>query len=148
MSEKIEITKDTPLNPGDKIEMKFNLYGAGDWYYFRAVQVAAIENRLKKKYKNLDFTGWTDADDALYMRFTVKQPSTDPMENVQEAGIVTGAIIALTVIGGGILTWMVFDKIYKIVDSPAGQIALAGTGAAGIGLLIVVVLVLLSKVKK
>ena len=51
------------------------------------------------------------------------------------------------VIGAGIFTWLSLDKVVKITASPAGKIALAGTGALGIGLLVFVVLLVISKVK-
>jgi hypothetical protein len=65
-----------------------------------------------------------------------------------QAGVVTGVIIAAAVIGGGLFMWLSFEAIYKITDSPAGKIALAGTGSAGIAVLVIAVILALRYYRK
>jgi len=67
---------------------------------------------------------------------------------VQQASALTAGIVAAAIIAGGVFTVWSLTKVERIVDSPSGQIALAGAGVTGIALFIVVVLMLLSKVKK
>jgi len=77
------------------------------------------------------------------LTFKIKEPR-EPTPQVQQAGIGTAAVIAVIVIGGGLFAWLSLDKIYKISSTPAGQVALAGTGMFGIAVVVIVIMVLIS----
>jgi len=138
-----EIDKDEPLQAGDVIEMHFKAFGG--WIYLRAAELAILKWQLTRKNPNWEMTGWDSSThpDKLVLIFRILQPVvTEPQ--IQKAGVVTtGAVIAVIVIGAGLFAWLSLDTIYKITDSPAGKIALAGTGSLGIAALVVAVLLLL-----
>jgi len=137
-----EIDKDEPLQPGDVIEMHFKAFGA--WVYLRAAELAVLKWQLSKKNPDWEMTAWdsTTYSDKLILTFRILEPVVSEPQ-VQQAGVGMAAVIAAIVIGGGLFAWLSLDKIYKITDSPAGKIALAGTGSLGIAAAFVAVLLLL-----
>ena len=145
---KTEIDRNEPLFPGDKIEMHFKYFGPG-WLYLRAAELAAVKWTLEQKNPYWELLSWqTTPDDMLVLEFLIKEPPTESPVQVQQAGIVTGLIIATTVLGAGLFTWLSLDKIYKITESAAGKVALAGTGSLGIGLMVIALLLLLNRFRK
>lgn len=142
---KTEISKDDPLFPGDKIEMRFKFLGPS-WVYVHAAELALLEWQLRRKHPLWEMTSWDSTSDPerLFLKFTIKGPPADEQPQVMQASVVTGLIIAATVIGGGVFMWLSFEAIYKITESPAGQVALAGTGAAGFAILIIALILTLS----
>ena len=138
-----EIDKDEPLYPGDVIEMQFKAYGP-NWVYLRAAELALIKWRLEQSNPDYDLISWQAPGDKLILTFRIKEPR-EPTPQVQQAGIGTAAVIAVIVIGGGLFAWLSLDKIYKISSSPAGQMALAGTGALGMVFVVIVGYLVLSR---
>lgn len=136
-----EIDRNEPLNPGDKIEMHFKAYGP-NFIYLRASELALLEWRLRTKNPDYELLEWQNPGDELILTFRIKEQSKSGPQ-IQQAGIGTAAVLAAMVIGGGLFTWLSLDKIYKITDSPAGKVALVGTGSLGITALVVAVLLLL-----
>jgi len=132
-----EISKDEPLFPGDVIEMHFNVFGP-DWVYFRAAELAALIWRLEQKNPDWELIAWdsTTHKDKLLLTFRILK--SNPV-------VVTAAIIAVIVVGGGLFTWLALDKVYKIATTPGAQIALAGTGAVGIVFVVIVGYLVLSR---
>lgn len=138
---KTEIDRDESLKPGDRIEMHFKAFGPS-WVYLRASELAILIWQLEQKNPDYELLGWKSSGDKLILTFLIKgQVETGPP--VQQAGIGTPLIIAAIVIGGGLFTWLSLDKVYKITDSPAGKVALVGTGSVGIAALIIAVFLLL-----
>lgn len=136
-----EIDRNEPLQPGDVIEMHFKAFGP-NWIYLRASELALLEWRLRLKNPDYELLDWQNPGDELILTFRIKeQVETGPQ--IQQAAIGTAAVIAAIVIGGGLFAWLSLDKIYRITDSPAGKVALAGTGSLGIAALIVAVLLVL-----
>lgn len=145
---RVEIGPDTPFVEGDIIEMQFAALGSVEWSYFRALQYAIIEKTLKNKYPNFTILSSSNTETGFTMRFRVDSlPPADPYA-IQQSSVVTAAIVAAAIIGGGIFTYLALDKVYRIVDSPAGQVALAGTGALAIGVLLLVMLIGLGLIHK
>ena len=143
---KTEIDRNEPLNPGDEIEMHFKFVGP-NWVYLHAAEFALLEWQLKKGNPYWELKSWDAYTDPekLILQFMIKAPPEDEPVQVYRAGVVTPIIIAAIVIGGGLFTWLSLDKVYKITESPAGKVALAGTGSIGIAILIIVVLIVLGK---
>ena len=54
-------------------------------------------------------------------------------------------LIAAAVIAAGLFTYLSLGKVYKIPETPAGRVAVAGVGALGIAVLILVILKLLGR---
>lgn len=138
-----EIDKDEPLLPGDEIEMHFKTFGPA-WVYLRASELAILKWRLSEKNPDWKMIAWdhTTYPDKLVLSFRIlENPEYEKMP-VQEAGIGMAAVIAAIVIGGGLFAWLSLDKIYKITDSPAGKIALAGAGSLGFAAFGIAVLLL------
>jgi len=141
-----EIDRDEPLRAGDVIEMHFKVFGP-NWVWLRASELAILEWQLSRANPNYKLLRWnTDkVPDMLLLTFEILDPvvSVESDPEIQQAGIgaiVTCAVLALAVIGGGLFAWMSLEKIVKITESPAGQVALAGTGSLGIAALVVAVL--------
>jgi len=141
---KTEIDRDEPLFPGDIIEMHFKFLGPG-WVYLRAGELAILKWQLEQKNPDWELTAWdhTTHADMLVLEFLIKEPLPDQVPQVQKAGVVTPLIIAGIVIGGGLFAWLSLKTVYKITESPAGKVALAGTGALGIAILVFAVLALI-----
>jgi len=139
-----EIDKDEPLFPGDVIEMHFKAYGP-NWIYLRAAELAVIKWRLEQANPDYRLLSWKAPEgEKLILTFKILEPR-EPTPQVQQAGIGTAAVIAVIVIGGGLFAWLSLDKIYKISSSPAGQVALAGTGALGMVFVVIVGYLILSR---
>jgi len=131
--QKVEISKDKPLQPGDIIEIHFKTVG-GTWV--KASHLAIIEYRLAGR-SDFEIRSWSIPDDhSLYFEILIKK--TNPVA-------VTAAIIGAVIIGTGVIAWLTFDKVYQIMDSPAGQVGVAGFGVFAIVAAIVIILGLLQK---
>jgi len=137
MIEKILIPPETELLPGDLIELHFRTIGLT---WIKAAQIAAIESRIRRS-KLIDFVR-ANYWDPGYLIFTVRVLKSNPV--VLTVAAVAGIIAGATVIVGGI-AWVLLDKTYKIIETPAGQIALGGMGAAGVVAAILGLLMLLPK---
>ena len=131
-----EISKDTPLFPGDVIEMHFKAFGP-NWIYLRAAELAILRYRLEQKNPDYELVSWQAPGDKLILTFKILEPR-EPTPQVQQAAIGTAAVIAVIVIGGGLFAWLSLDKIYRISSTPAGQVALAGSSLFVVGLVCVV----------
>lgn len=145
---KVLIDKDAPLNPGDRVELHFKSSGMA---WIKAAQIAIIDARLsnRKDWRIKNFQ--TPVDQPTLLICTVEvlkdQPESEP--EMQTAGVgVTCAIIAATVVACGIVYGLTLQKSFLIArdvaQSPAGQVAVAGTGigiaAAGIAALALIFL--------
>ncbi len=135
---KQEITKDAMLMPGDEIELHYRIIGPA---LMQAVQIAIVESKINKD-ERFYLRGYTPAesnDTANYIfRVTVKQPprpeTIDPNKTPEpmEAAIPIAAL--LIVIGSafaGLFLFMSLQKIYKIIQTPAGAV-LGVSGAVGL----------------
>ena len=132
-----EISPNEQLFPGDEIEMHFKVYGP-NWVILRAAELAMLIYRLEQKNPEWELTSWdsTTYTDRLVLSFRILQ--TNPV-------VVTAAIIAAIVIGGGLFAWLALDKVYKIATTPAAQVAMVGTGALGITFAVIVGYLILSR---
>ena len=140
-----EIDKDEPLYQGDRIEMHFKTFGPA-WVYLRASELAILKWRLSEKNPEWKMIAWdhTTYTDRLVLTFEILEGPVVSGPQVQQAGVITtAAVIGVFVVGAGLFAWLSLDKIYKIVESPAGKIALAGTGSLGIAAAVIAVLLLL-----
>ena len=126
---KVEIDKKYPLEAGDVIELVYNVKGPA-WVVGTALTI--IESALNRK-KNYSVEAWSHDPDKGQVSIEVKiidpTPPSDAPPEVQQAGIGAAIVWAIAVIGGGVFVWLSLDKIYKIVDTPAGQVAVAGGGS-------------------
>ena len=113
--EKIEIDINKPLNPGDVIELHFIITGM---FWITAAQIALIEYRLEKRKDFRIISHSLPSGNNVI--FTVKVLKTNPV-------VVTAAVIGAVIIGAGVVAWLTLDKIYQIVESPAGKVAVGGT---------------------
>ena len=125
-----EIDVNEQLFPGDEIEMHFKVFGPS-WTYLRAAELAMLIHRLEQKNPDWELTAWdsTTYTDRLVLTFRILK--SNPV-------VVTAAIIAAIVIGGGLFAWLALDKVYKISSTPAGQVALAGPSLVIVGIVCLV----------
>lgn len=125
--EKIEIDKDKPLNPGDRIEMYFR---STSMVWIKAAQIALIEYRLAGR-KDFQILSWSLAGPNTVI-FTVRINKTNPV-------IVTAAIIGVAIIGAGVVAWLTLDKVLQIIESPTSKVMAGGAIVAAIvGLLVLI----------
>lgn len=131
--EKIEIDKNKPLNPGDIIEMHFSTIGM---VWVKAAQIALIEWRLsgRKDFRILSVS--TPGPNTVI--FTIEILKTNPV-------VVTAAVIGSVIIGAGIVAWLTLDKVYQLVESPVGKVAVGGAAVSFAALAVIAILVLLRK---
>lgn len=141
--QRVEIDKDKVLVPGDRIEMHFRTVGL---VWLQAAQIALIEYRIGKRKDFRILSNSLPANNRVIFTIEIIQPPADQPE-LQTAGagaiVLTVAKIAGVIIALGVV-WLTLDKTFqiveKIVDSPGGKVAVAGTGigiaAAGIAALL------------
>lgn len=144
--QRIEIDKNKKLNPGDVVELEFKTLGD---VWFPAAQIAMIEAALANR------TDWEIISNTLVVAgritFTVLIKKYEPEGSwLQPAGTelqsslvfttiaVTAATIGASICAVGLVTWLVLDKVYQIVEE--SEVAAVGIGAAGIALLIYVLI--------
>lgn len=131
--QKVEIDKDKPLQPGDLIEMHFKSVG-GTW--IKASHIALIELRLAGRSDfEIISSGTGQGPD---VSFTIRINETNPVA-------LTAAIIGAVIIGAGVIAWLTLDKVYQIIESPAGQVGVAGVGVFAAAAAILIILSLVKK---
>jgi len=131
--EKIEIDKNKPLNPGDIIELHFRSPGM---VWIAAAQIALIEWRLEKRKDFRMLSHSLPAGNRVI--FTIKILKTNPV-------VLTAAVIGAAIIGAGVVAWLTLDKVYQIVESPVGKVAVGGTALFLPALAIIAIIFLLRK---
>lgn len=114
---RIELKQDEALKTGDVVELHFKSSGPQWW---KAAIAAAIEARLSNRkdftIRTVDYT----QDGELIFTCVVGEVTPAPGQ-VQQASIVSVAIIAGAIVAVGLIFWLVEDKAYKIIDTPAAQ---------------------------
>lgn len=140
--QRIEIDKNKPLMPGDVIELEYRCTGM---VWITSAQVALIEWKLARR------TDWEIISNSLpennRITFKILIKSKTPQDpKLQTASIgVTALMVSAAIVAVGVIGWLTLDKIYQLTETPAGKIAVAGMGAAGIAVLIIALLMLLKK---
>jgi len=125
--EKIEIDKDKPLKPGDRIEMYFKTTGM---VWITAAQIALIEYRLAGR-QEFRILSWSLAGPNTVI-FTVRINKTTPV-------VVTAAVTGGAIIGAGVVAGLTLDKVLQIIESPTGKVMAGGAIVAAIlGLLVLI----------
>ncbi len=124
--DKIVITEDEPLQPGDIIEIHFKTLSP---VWIKAAHLAAIEWGLRNK-PEYELLRYSHGESDLVLTFKIRK--TNPI-------VVTAALIikAVTIIGIGLLLFLSVDVIYKYKSTPAGQLASVIWPAVALGLLYV-----------
>ena len=135
---KIEIDKEKPLNPGDRIELHFK---STSMAWIKAAQIALIDNRLdnRKDFEILSFETPVDQPTLIKCRVEVKdeklQETDDP--ELQRAGFGMNCLaVATVIIATGVVYKLTFEKSFLIVpetakeliETPTGKVAVAGAG--------------------
>lgn len=131
--EKTEIDINKPLNPGDIIEMHFKTTGM---VWMTAAQIALIEYRLEKRKDFCILSHSLPMGNRVI--FTIKVLKTNPV-------IVTAAVIGGVIIGAGVVAWLTLDKVYQIIEAPAGKALVGGTALFLPALAIIAILMFLRK---
>jgi len=121
--QRVEIDKNKVLIPGDRIEMHFKTSGL---VWLQAAQIALIEERVKNRPGWQIISNTLPANNRVIFTIEIIEPS-EP--GLQTAGVgVTAAIIGTVIVAAGVVSWLTLDKVEQIMESPAGQIAVAGSG--------------------
>lgn len=131
--EKIEIDINKPLNPGDVIELHFIITGM---FWITAAQIALIEYRLEKRKDFRIISHSLPSGNKVI--FTARVLKTNPV-------VVTAAVIGAVIIGAGVVAWLTLDKIYQLIESPAGKVAVGATALFIPALAIIAILIFFRK---
>ncbi len=131
--EKTEIDINKNLSPGDVIEMHFKTTGM---VWITAAQIALIEHRLEQRKDFRILSHSLPAGNEVF--FTVQVLKTNPV-------IVTAAVIGAAIIGAGVVAWLTLDKVYQIIETPAGKTAIGGTALFLPALAIIAIVMFLRK---
>lgn len=129
--ERVEISTTKALSPGDLIEMHFKTIGLA---WLKAAQIALIEWNLQGR-EGFEILSWQIPNPNAVI-FKVKIKKTNP-------AVITAAVIGAAIIGAGVVAWLILDKVYQIVETPAGKIGFAGFGLATAAAVVAAVLSLL-----
>lgn len=113
--EKIEIDKNAPLSPGDIIEMHFVTSGM---VWIKATQIALIEWRLEGRKDFTILSAYPVGTNRIV--FEIQIQITNPV-------ILTASVIGAAIIGAGVVAWLTLDKVYQIIEAPAGKALVGGT---------------------
>jgi len=143
--EKIEIEKNKPLNPGDVIELHYKTTGM---LWMTAAQIALIEWQMEKRKDFRILSHSLPAGNIVIFEIRITEPAAAEIPKVYEAGVgigITAAIIGAAIIGAGVVAWLTLDKVYQIMETPAGKAAVTGTALFLPALAIVAILILLRK---
>lgn len=125
--EKIEIDKNKPLKPGERIEMYFH---STSMVWITAAQIALIEYRLAGR-PGFQILSWSLSGPNTVI-FTVQIKKTNPV-------VVTAAVIGAAIIGAGVVAWLTLDKVLQIIESPTSKVMAGGAVVAAIvGLLVLI----------
>ena len=141
-----EIRSDAPLFPGDTIRMTFKTLGTpsswGGW--LQAIDVYFYQRYIESN-PNFKVIAYSQPGDSIIFTIKVKEPDKPEF---QQASVGTALLIAGTIIGAGLIGYLMLTKVEKMVSTPAGQVALAGTGVALFAIPIIAIIILLSMSKK
>lgn len=138
---------DTPLNPGDRILIRFAWLAGGT--YGRATQWAAVEEYLEN-YKEFRVVSYVNREKFLDAEIVVNQATMEEPQ-LQEASIITVVTVTAiaTVIMAAAVKYFILDSSYRLLDkldsSPAGKAVATGMSAMGIAVLIGVSIVAAAK---
>jgi hypothetical protein len=131
------IDKNAELKPGDELRLELQIAG---YTWLQAAQLALIESRLEKQYPLWEIMGFgqnPDSPDKMYFRIRVKNDPELPA--IQQAGIITPAVIIAVIIGvvAPIVYYFTVTGVFKkIEESPAAQaVTIGGIGVAGLVLI-------------
>lgn len=136
MIQKIEIAPEKPLLPGDLIEIHFKTYGGT---FLKSAQIALIDKRLENQ-PGFRILSWSIPDPHSLV-FEIRILKTNPVP-------IAVIVIAGLIISIGIISWLVLDKSYQIIESPSGKIAAGGVGLLAIVAAIIIVVSLFSVKRK
>jgi len=141
--QKVEIDKNKVLLPGDVIELHFL---TTSMLWIQSAQIAIIEWKLEKRKDWTIISNSLPANNRVIFTVMVNSEQRELQAGeYQTAGIgVTAVAIAAAIVAVGAITWLTLDKVLQLQETPAGKIAVAGTGlgiaAAGIALLLFFIL--------
>ena len=137
---RLAIAGDTQLKPGDVVVLTFR---TSSNLWLMSIEIAMIENYFEGRPDIELLSNSLPQDGFIEFKFLIKSDLVDPgpgkVDTIQKAGVpITPLVVGGMVVACGLMVWLVLHKAERLVDSTAGQIALAGAGSAGIALLLFV----------
>lgn len=140
--EKIEIDKNKQLEPGDIIEMHFKTAGM---FWLTAAQIALVEWKLEKRKDFRVINHSLPSANRVIFTIRVEQPPPGTPQIYKSGVGITAAVIGAVIIGAGVVAWLTLDKVYQIIESPAGKAVVGGTALSFAALAVIAILILLRK---
>jgi len=154
------IDKDAALNPGDIVELYFDVIGGLKTSWLRAVQWQWIENRLEQPYNGWEVISYRNTETQLIVECEVTEQTTRDESyaltaNLGAVGaiVITAVVIAIAIFGKSVFDFLSLIEVRKReakqMESLPGQAAMvlqkAGIGTIGIGLIALAAVFFLSK---
>lgn len=143
--EKILIDKNKQLNPGDVIEMHFKTAGMA---LLTAAQIALIEWKLEKRKDFRILSHSLPIGNMVIFTILITEPAPGEAPQVYQASVVASAFAIAKIIAGVTIAGLFYlslVKVYQIMESPAGKVAVTGTALFLPALAVVAILILLRK---
>ncbi len=95
-----------------------------------------MKYRLQHR-RGFTFINWSIQEQNKLI-FTVRVEKTNPV-------IVTASVIAGLIIATSVVAWLTLDKVYQVMEAPAGQVLVGGVGAIALAVAIALILPMFKK---
>ena len=132
------INKNESLQPGDVIRLHYKRLSMG-------IIDDAIGYLVEKKLRGnpqYELLSWHIDDKQSIYTIKIKQPE----QQLQQAGVNPTLIASIILVAlSGVAGWFLLDKIEKLVEKPAGQLAAAAIGTVIIGIVVAIIVRALKK---
>jgi len=154
------IDENMPLNPGDIVELYFDVLGGLQSVWFRSLQWQWIENCLEQPYNGWEVLNYQNTETQLIVVCKITKQKVTNGAGLQRTSlavvgaiVVTAIVIATAMFGKSVFDFLKMVEVRKReqtqMGSAAGQVAMvlekAGIGTIGIGLIALVLFLFLKK---
>lgn len=154
------IDENAALNPGDVVELYFNVIGGLQTSWLRAFQWQWIENRLEQPYNGWEVVSYQNTETQLIVECLITKQTTTNGSPTTAASlttlglvVITAVVIATAIFGKSVFDFLTLVEVRKReaaqMESLPGQAAMvlekAGIGIVGLGLIALAAVFLLKK---
>lgn len=154
------IDENMPLNPGDIVELYFDVLGDLQNVWLRSLQSQWIESRLEQPYNGWEVLSYQNTETQLIVVCKITKQKVTNGASLQRmslavvgAIVITAIVIATAIFGKSVFDFLKMVEVRKReqaqMETPVGQLGMvlekAGIGTIGIGLIALVLFLFLKK---